>query len=125
MIVGALADAVRGRGPDGTNLPFIPAARLGGSLRYDTGVWSVGGESRHVFRQTRIASDNDRDVPTDSYAVVNLNASWSIPSRRTTQTVTLRADNLLDRRFADATSRIKAFTFNPGRSLSLVYRLGF
>ncbi len=125
VIVGALADAVRGRGPDGTNLPFIPAARLGGSLRYDTGVWSVGGESRYVFRQTRIATDNDRDVPTDSYAIVNLNASWSIPSKRTTQTVTLRADNLLDRRFADATSRIKAFTFNPGRSLSLVYRLGF
>ncbi len=125
VILGALADAVRGKGPDGSNLPFIPAARLGGSLRYDTGTWSVGGETRLVLKQTRVAADNARDVPTDSYTVVNLNATWSIPSRRNVQTVTLRADNLLDERFADATSRVKAFTFNPGRDISLVYRLGF
>ena len=125
MILGGLADAVRGKGPDGSNLPFIPAARLGATLRYDTGVWSLGGETRYVMKQTRVASDNARDVPTDSYTLLNVNASWSIPSRRVVQTVTLRADNLLDTRFADATSRIKAYTFNPGRNLSLVYRLGF
>lgn len=34
-------------------------------------------------------------------------------------------DNLLDTRFADATSRIKAYTFNPGRNVAVVYRLGF
>ena len=125
FVVGALADAVRGKGPDGTNLPFIPAARVGGSLRYDTGTWSIGGESRYIFDQTRVSADNARDVPTDSYSLVNLNASWSVPSRRTVQTITLRVDNLLDARFADATSRIKAYTFNPGRNVSLVYRLGF
>ena len=125
FVVGALADAVRGKGPDGTNLPFIPAARVGGSLRYDTGTWSIGGESRYIFDQTRVSADNARDVPTDSYSLVNLNASWTVPSRRTVQTVTLRVDNLLDARFADATSRIKAYTFNPGRNVSLVYRLGF
>ena len=125
FVVGALADAVRGKGPDGTNLPFMPAARVGGSLRYDTGTWSIGGESRYIFRQTRVSADNARDVPTDSYSLVNLNASWSVPSRRTVQTITLRVDNLLDARFADATSRIKAYTFNPGRNVSLVYRLGF
>lgn len=125
VILGGLADAVRGKGPNGTNLPFIPAARVGGTVRYDTGTWSVGGETRLVFDQTRVASDNARDVPTDSYAVVNVNATWSILSRRNVQTITLRADNLLDERFADATSRVKAFTFNPGRNLSLVYRLGF
>ena len=125
FVVGALADAVRGKGPDGTNLPFIPAARVGGSLRYDTGTWSIGGESRYIFDQTRVSADNARDVPTDSYSLVNLNASWTVPSRRTVQTITLRVDNLLDARFADATSRIKAYTFNPGRNVSLVYRLGF
>lgn len=125
LVLGALADAVRGKGPDGTNLPFIPAARVGGSLRYDTGTWSIGGESRYVFDQSRVADDNTRDVPTDSYSLVNLNASFTVPSRRTVQTITLRADNLLDARFADATSRIKAYTFNPGRNVSLVYRLGF
>ncbi len=125
VILGGLADAVRGKGPNDTNLPFIPAARVGGSLRYDTGTWSVGGETRLVLQQSRVATDNARDVPTDDYTVVNLNATWSIPSRRNVQTLTLRADNLFDERFADATSRVKAFTFNPGRNISLVYRLGF
>jgi iron complex outermembrane recepter protein len=48
-----------------------------------------------------------------------------MPSRHALQTVTARVDNLLDARYADATSRIKSFTFNPGRSVSLIYRLGF
>ena len=125
LVIGAMADAMRGRAVNGTNLPFMPAARVGGSLRYDTGAWSAGGEARRVFRQSRVAADNSADVPTDSYTLVNLSGSWTLPSRRTLQTLTLRVDNLLDARFADATSRIKAFTFNPGRNVSLVYRLGF
>ncbi len=125
FVLGALADAVRGRGPSGTSLPFIPAARVGLSLRHDTGTLGYGADVRHVFNQTRVAADNARDVPTDSYTLFNLNASWSIPSKRTVQTLTLRVDNLLDERYADATSRIKAFTANPGRNVSVVYRLGF
>ena len=125
LVVGAMADAVRGRGAGNTNLPFIPAARVGGSLRYDTGVFSLGGEARRVMKQTRVAADNSIDVPTDSYTLLNLSSSWTIPSRHTAQTLTLRVDNLLDERYADATSRVKAFTFNPGRNVSLVYRLGF
>ncbi len=125
LVVGALADAIRGKVGSGANLPFIPAARLGGSLRYDRGVWSIGGDARQVFKQTRVSADNATDVPTDSYTMLNLNASWTLVSRRAVQTFTARVDNLLDERYADATSRIKAFTFNPGRNLSFVYRLGF
>jgi iron complex outermembrane recepter protein len=125
VVIGGLADAVRGTVQGGNNLPFIPAARLGGSLRYDGGAWSIGGDGRRVLKQTRVAADNERDTPTDSYTVLNLSASWTIPSRRLSQTLTARVDNLLDERFADATSRIKSFTFNPGRNVSLVYRVGF
>ena len=125
VVLGALADMVRGQGPGGSNLPFIPAARLGGSLRYDTGSWSLGGDARQTFKQTRVSSDNDTDVPTDSYTLMNVNASWTVVSKRVVQTFTARIDNVLDERYADATSRIKSFTFNPGRNFSLVYRLGF
>ncbi|MCC7053709.1 MAG: TonB-dependent receptor [Gemmatimonadaceae bacterium] len=123
VVLGGLADVVRGRGPSGTNLPFIPAARLGGSLRYDTGRWSVGSEVRRVFRQTRVAADNLTDVPTDSYTLLNLDASLNHASRHLMHALTLRVENLLDARYADATSRIKSFTFNPGRNVSLVYRI--
>jgi iron complex outermembrane recepter protein len=37
----------------------------------------------------------------------------------------LRADNVLDERYFDATSRIKRFAPNPGRDFSLVYKLLF
>jgi outer membrane receptor protein involved in Fe transport len=39
--------------------------------------------------------------------------------------VTLRADNLLDERYADPTSRLKAIAPNPGRNFALVYRVLF
>jgi iron complex outermembrane recepter protein len=125
VVLGGLADAVRGTGSNNTNLPFIPAARLGASLRYDTGRWSVGTDARRVFRQTRVADDNVTDVPTESYTLLNLDASMNRPTRRAAHAITLRIENLLDARYADATSRIKAYTFNPGRNVSLVYRLSF
>lgn len=124
VVLGGLADMVRGRGPNGSNLPFIPAARMGGSLRYDTGRWSVGSEVRRVFSQTRVAADNVTDTPTDSYTLLNLDASLTRLTRHTMHSITLRVDNLLDARYADATSRIKSFTFNPGRNVSLGYRFG-
>jgi iron complex outermembrane receptor protein len=39
--------------------------------------------------------------------------------------LTLRADNLFDAQYREASSRIKNFAFNPGRNVALVYRLLF
>jgi len=44
---------------------------------------------------------------------------------RYSSSITLRADNVLDEEYRDATSRIKRFALNPGRNVSLVYRLLF
>ncbi|MCU0626526.1 MAG: TonB-dependent receptor [Gemmatimonadaceae bacterium] len=131
LVLGVLADAVRGRGPDGTALPFMPAARVGGSLRWDAGRWLVGGDVRHVLAQTRVAADNPLavrnplDVATGAYTLLNLNGALTLPGRRTAHVLTLRIDNLLDVRYVDATSRIKSFGWNPGRNVALGYRLGF
>ena len=48
-----------------------------------------------------------------------------LPTPPAGATITLRADNLLDEQFRDAASRVKSFTFNPGRNISVVYRIGF
>jgi len=34
-------------------------------------------------------------------------------------------DNAFDEQYRDATSRIKSYAFNPGRNLSVVYKLLF
>lgn len=120
--VGAMGDVVRGRFQDGSPLPFMPAARVGGSARWDDGRLSVGGDVKHAFRQAKTPGD---ELRTNAYTVVNLQAAWTVLLRHSLQTITLRVDNVGDVMYRDATSRIKAFAPNPGRNLSLVYRVTF
>lgn len=123
-VLGASADWVRGRFANDDNLPFIPAGRIGTTLRWDSGRLSMGGGVRAVFRQSRVSGDA-LDVATDSHTLVNLSVGWTVLSGATVQNIVLRADNLLDERYYDATSRIKSFAPNPGRNLALVYKVMF
>jgi len=126
LVGGVMGDFTRATFSDGGgNLPFIPAGRLGASLRFDNGRFSAGGDARRVFAQDKVSGDA-LDVSTDAYTLVNLSATWLFTVRgRTVHSMTLRADNLLDEQYRDATSRIKSFAFNPGRNLSVVYKLLF
>jgi len=123
-VLGASADWVRGRFTNDENLPYIPAGRLGATLRWDNGRFTLGGGVRSVFRQTRVSGDA-LDVATDSYSLVNLSLGWTILRGPAVQNIVLRADNLLDERYFDATSRIKSFAPNPGRNVALVYKVMF
>ena len=125
LVGGLLADFTRAIYRDGGDLPYMPAARAGGSLRYDNGRVSIGGDARHVFEQTHVSGDA-LDLPTESYTLVNVSASWLFTlAGSTVHSITLRADNVLDEQYRDATSRIKSFAFNPGRNLSVVYKILF
>ena len=131
LVVGAMGDVVRGRIGGGGALPFMPAARIGANARWDAGRWSVGGDVRHVLAQSAVAAGNvpalrnPLDVATGAFTLVNLQATLTLPGRRVAHVLTLRVDNLLDVRYVDATSRIKAFAFNPGRNIALGWRTGF
>ena len=66
------------------------------------------------------------DIATDAYTLVNVSATWLFSVKGgTVHSLTLRADNVLDEQYRDATSRIKSFAYNPGRNLSVVYKLLF
>ncbi len=126
FVGGLMGDFTRARFREGDdNLPYIPAGRLGASLRFDNGTWSAGGEVRHVFTQDRVSGDA-LDVATDAYTLVNASATWLFTVRGSTvHSVTVRADNALDAQYRDAASRIKSYALNPGRNLSVVYKLLF
>jgi iron complex outermembrane recepter protein len=126
LIGGVMGDVTRAELRDDSRpLPYVPAARLGGSLRFDNGRLSAGGEARRVFAQERVSGD-ELDVATDAYTLVNLSTTWLFTVRASmVHSITLRADNLLDEQYRDATSRIKSYAFNPGRNISVVYRLLF
>ncbi|WP_434480958.1 TonB-dependent receptor [Gemmatimonas sp.] len=126
FVGGVMGDYVRAtiRGTD-ESLPFIPAGRLGASLRYDSGRVSAGGDVRRVFAQSRV-SGGEFDVPTDAYTMLDLNATWLFTVHgKQVHSMTFRVDNALDEQYRDATSRIKRFAFNPGRNAALVYKLLF
>ncbi|MGV3708462.1 MAG: TonB-dependent receptor [Gemmatimonas sp.] len=125
VVGGVMGDYTRATLKDGGNLPYIPAGRIGGSLRYDNGRLSFGGDAKRVFRQMKVSGDQ-LDVATDAYTLVNLSASWIFSGKTSTvSSLTVRADNLLDEQYRDAASRIKSFAFNPGRNLSVVYKILF
>ena len=124
IVGGLMGDLVHGAFAVGAPLPFIPAARLGGSLRWDSGTWSLGGDARHAFAQDRV-SGGDVDIPTASYTVLNVNAGYQVIVGGLVHSLTLRVDNLADTKYYDASSRIKRFAPNPGRNIAMVYKVLF
>ena len=120
-VMGVSGDVVRAGRGGGETLPFLPPARLGGSLRWDDGRVSLGGEVRHAFRQGRYAAEDGG--PTAGYTLFNASAGVQVSRGGAVHSVTLQADNLTDILYRDASSRIKDFAPNPGRNVSLVYRL--
>jgi iron complex outermembrane receptor protein len=130
FVLGAMGDMVRGELKDSKEpLPFMPAARIGGLARWDNGRYSLGGEVRHGFKQDRVppavSEDDPSGLATDAYTIVNLSAGLNLPFGDQVHAVTLRVDNVGNTKYRDATSRIKTFAYNPGRNVSLVYRVLF
>jgi iron complex outermembrane recepter protein len=129
LVLGAMGDLVRGTLEDGTALPFIPAARLGGSARWEGRRISLGGELRHGFAQRRVpppATVGDPSaIPTDDYTVLDLSIGYNLSVGGRMHSITLRADNVTDEQYVDATSRIKSFAFQPGRNFAVVYKVLF
>lgn len=141
FVLGAMGDLVRGdfRGSRDP-LPFLPAARVGASARYDDGHFSIGADTRHAFARDRASAaatcpiagqvvddtpESCVDLPTPAYTLVNLSAGYNRIVGGYVHSITLRADNVGDVRYWDASSRLKRFAPNPGRNLSVVYKVLF
>ena len=126
VILGAVGDIVHGRFRGGDPIPFMPAARVGGSARWDDGRYSFGTEIRHAFEQDEAERrDLAGETVAEAHTLVNLSAGVTLVRGAYLHSITLRADNLFDEAYRDATSRIKRFALNPGRNFSLVYRVLF
>lgn len=129
FVVGGMGDMVRGSLRDGTPLPFIPAARLGGLARWQRGQLTISGDYRHGFAQNRVPEEAIEDDPsavaTEAYDLVNASVGYTLIGGGFVHSITLRVDNVFDEQYRDATSRIKQFALNPGRNFALVYRVLF
>ena len=129
LVLGAMGDVVRGTLRSGEPLPFIPATRVGALARWEDGTYIVSADVRRAFAQRRVPAaateDDPSATPTDAYTLVNFSAGVNLTVGKLSNSILLRVDNVLDARYFDATSRLKNFAPNPGRSFALAYKVLF
>lgn len=102
--------------------PLIPPFNGKVGLRYESPRYFGGADVRWAAEQDRTG---DFETPTDGYQIVNLNAGIRFEQGVRFHTITLRIENLLDQAYREHLSRIKDIMPQPGRNISLLYRLNF
>ena len=106
----------------GEPLPQIPPLNGRAALRMETPSWFGGMGMRAAARQDRVA---EFESPTAGFAVFDVTLGYRWVMHRNFHTITLRADNLLDREYREHLSSLKEILPGAGRSVSLLYRLTF
>lgn len=115
------SDYVRGE-LDSGDLPQIPPLRFGGGLHYDMNRWHVGVEAFYNDKQDKTATF---ELPTDSFTLVDADASYSLGLGEGSVFLFLRGTNLLDEDARQHASPLKDIAPLPGRSFHLGARAQF
>jgi iron complex outermembrane receptor protein len=102
--------------------PFIPPIHGRIGLRFDRQAAFVGVAARFAARQDRLG---DFESPTAGYVVADVTAGVRFLLGGYFHAVTFTADNLFDTEYRDHLARVKEIMPEPGRNLSLLYRLEF
>jgi iron complex outermembrane receptor protein len=102
--------------------PLIPP--LGGSAgaRWEEPRFFAGASVRWAARQNRLG---DFETSTHGYTVGRIEGGLRVLLGSRFHTLTLSVENVADREYRDHLSRIKEIMPQPGRSVSLLYRLTF
>lgn len=116
-------DTVNARLTDlNSGLPRIPPARARLGLDFRPGRFSIQPELAMGSRQSRTFFD---ETPTPGYAVMNVRASYSIPTQHATHIFSADAFNLGDRLWRNHLSFIKDLAPEIGRGIRFGYSLRF
>lgn len=116
------SDYVRGELDSGGDLPQMPPLRFGAGLHYDLDQFHVGLQGYYYDKQDRIANN---ELPTDSFTLVDADASYRLPVGSTSVLLFLRASNLLDEDARQHASALKDIAPLPGRSFHIGARAEF
>ena len=108
--------------PASADVPLIPPLNGVIGVRYDTPGVFAGAAMRWAAEQDRLG---DFEQITDGYGVFDLDAGIRFIRAARSHTITLRLDNVLDTEYRQHLSRIKDIMPEPGRGLSMMYRLTF
>jgi iron complex outermembrane receptor protein len=138
LLLSAYGDMVRGKNKsESTNLPRIPAARIGFGYEVQTEKLTFGMNLTRVFKQNKIPvheQDDDHggdkheehgETPTAAYSMLNAYASYDLSFGNTQGELFIRGNNLLDELGYNHTSpaTIKRYAPHPGAGVEV--GLGF
>lgn len=103
-------------------LPMIPPLSGRVAVRYELPSYFLGVGAKLASSQGRLG---EFEEPTAGYAAFDATAGYRFVALGRAHSLTVRADNITDRVYRDHLSRIKELMPQPGRSISLLYRVSF
>lgn len=133
LVADVTASYVRAtRTQDDDPLPFIPPLTTDAELRYEGSRFFGHLGMKWTADQTRVPDPVQRgstaerpQPPTDGYVLWRGGVGAAFATHGTQHRITLQSQNLTDTTWRDHTSRIKDVAPQPGRNISLTYRVRF
>ncbi|MEQ8659677.1 MAG: TonB-dependent receptor [Gammaproteobacteria bacterium] len=125
LAVEAFGDTVRGyfAAASAGDVPRLPPSSFGLALAFDAERWRAGTRLTRGMAQRRAGRN---ESPTAAYLQLNADLGVRLPFAGTTRAFAfLRANNLLDDEIRNATSFLRNFMPEPGRSVEIALRLEF
>ena len=121
-----IADLARSENQDTDQpIPRTPAARLGGSLRYQSPHWDFFLEANHYFAVTEDDITPFQELPTEAYTLINAGFSYRPRNDPGNLQLSIRFNNLLDADARSHTSFRKDTSPQPGFGTSIDLRYQF
>lgn len=121
----ALTDRERELDPDAGNnqpLPMIPPLKGKLMLMYAEDGFQIGGRTTIAASQSRTG---DFEEPTDGYTTFGVFGQYRFQAGGLLHTLTLNGENIFNREHQNHLSRIKELVPEPGRNISVLYRVYF
>ncbi|MEO1023344.1 MAG: TonB-dependent receptor [Bacteroidota bacterium] len=104
------------------SLPFIPPFKANASLTYNKDGLEIGSRFTYSAEQERLGIFESR---TPEFFLVDVFAQYRFTAGSYLHTISLRMDNVLNEEYINHLSIIKDLNLEPGRNVSLLYRLYF
>jgi iron complex outermembrane receptor protein len=103
-------------------LPMIPPLQGAVFAKYSRGNFTATTRMVMAGKQTRLA---EFETETDGYSLINASIQYRINQPHLLHTITISGKNLLNKNYRNHLSRIKEVFPEPGRSVSILYRIYF
>ena len=121
-VVSEEEQSVTGFTDDTRPLPMIPPVQGSVFLKYNRGSFTATTRMVMTGEQTRLA---EFETKTGGYNLLNASLQYRIDQSKLLHTITLSGKNLLNTTYRNHLSRIKDVFPEPGRSVSILYRIYF